>query len=243
MRESWKQALLENLRQRGIVDEAAAAAVMQQSPAPWFVHLFAGLAAWLAALMLILSSALALAHDSLFGAILIGAMLLGLAVWLLRQPGIFLAQMGLALSLAGQGMLVATPSLAEELTGRGFRNIRLWSRGVDTELFHPRRRGERPCECHPLSLPTREGVHAALPVPRQTDECEHLRHTPLPLSPRLPEQSVAHVAGHILVHEELPILKHQPEAALVHGLPRHGLAVPQHVSARQRLQPGNGPQQ
>ena len=106
MRESWKQALLENLRQRGIVDEAAAAAVMQQSPAPWFVHLFAGLAAWLAALMLILSSALALAHDSLFGAILIGAMLLGLAVWLLRQPGIFLAQMGLALSLAGQGMLV-----------------------------------------------------------------------------------------------------------------------------------------
>jgi len=106
MSESWKQALLEELRQRGIVDEADAAAVIQQSPAPWFVHLFAGLAAWLAALMLTLSTALALAHDSLFGAILIGAMLLGLAVWLLRQSGIFLAQMGLALSLAGQGMLV-----------------------------------------------------------------------------------------------------------------------------------------
>src|SRR5690606_6018594 len=106
MRESWKQALLENLRQRGIVDETGAAAEMQQSPAPWFVHRFAGLAAWLAALMLILSSALALAHGGVFGAILIGAMLLGLAVWLLRQPGILLAQMGLALSLAGQGMLV-----------------------------------------------------------------------------------------------------------------------------------------
>src|SRR5690606_31147107 len=105
MRESWKQALLENLRQRGIVDEAAAAAVMQQSRAPWFVHLFAGRAAWLAALMLILGSAVALEQDSRFGATLIGPMLLGLAVWLLRQPGIFLAQMGLARSLVGQGML------------------------------------------------------------------------------------------------------------------------------------------
>lgn len=43
---------------------------------------------------------------------------------------------------AGQGMLVATPSLAGELSARGFRNIRLWSRGVDTALFHPRRRSE-----------------------------------------------------------------------------------------------------
>lgn len=41
---------------------------------------------------------------------------------------------------AGGGMLVATPSLAAELTARGFHHIRLWSRGVDTELFHPRRR-------------------------------------------------------------------------------------------------------
>lgn len=40
---------------------------------------------------------------------------------------------------AGQGMLVATPSLARELAGRGFRNIRLWTRGVDTALFHPGR--------------------------------------------------------------------------------------------------------
>ena len=40
---------------------------------------------------------------------------------------------------SGQGMLVATPSLARELAGRGFRNIRLWTRGVDTTLFHPDR--------------------------------------------------------------------------------------------------------
>ena len=34
--------------------------------------------------------------------------------------------------------MVATPSLEQELAGRGFRNLRRWSRGVDTELFHPR---------------------------------------------------------------------------------------------------------
>jgi glycosyltransferase involved in cell wall biosynthesis len=39
---------------------------------------------------------------------------------------------------AGQGVMAATPALAAELAGRGFRNIKLWSRGVDTALFRPR---------------------------------------------------------------------------------------------------------
>lgn len=43
---------------------------------------------------------------------------------------------------AGKGILVATPSMGAELAARGFRNIRLWSRGVDTQLFHPSRREE-----------------------------------------------------------------------------------------------------
>lgn len=41
---------------------------------------------------------------------------------------------------AGAGTLVATPSLAEELSGRGFAKVRLWTRGVDTALFNPGRR-------------------------------------------------------------------------------------------------------
>jgi len=36
------------------------------------------------------------------------------------------------------GVMVATPGLKAELESRGFTNIRLWSRGVDTELFRPR---------------------------------------------------------------------------------------------------------
>lgn len=36
------------------------------------------------------------------------------------------------------GVMVATDSLANSLTGWGFRNLRTWSRGVDIERFKPR---------------------------------------------------------------------------------------------------------
>jgi len=36
--------------------------------------------------------------------------------------------------------MVSTPSLAAELTGRGFQRLRMWSRGVDNELFRPERK-------------------------------------------------------------------------------------------------------
>src|SRR3954464_7657977 len=35
-------------------------------------------------------------------------------------------------------VMAATPALAGELRGRGFRNVVLWPRGVDAALFHPR---------------------------------------------------------------------------------------------------------
>jgi glycosyltransferase involved in cell wall biosynthesis len=35
-------------------------------------------------------------------------------------------------------VMAATPELSAELTGRGFSNVRLWPRGVDTDLFRPR---------------------------------------------------------------------------------------------------------
>ena len=34
-------------------------------------------------------------------------------------------------------MMVATPALKRELEGHGFHNLRIWSRGVDTDLFRP----------------------------------------------------------------------------------------------------------
>ncbi len=38
---------------------------------------------------------------------------------------------------AGAGTMVATGSLRDELTARGFSQIRAWSRGVDLDLFKP----------------------------------------------------------------------------------------------------------
>ncbi len=45
---------------------------------------------------------------------------------------------------AGSGIMVATESLRQELAGRGFRNIRAWSRGVDLDLFQPQPREDWP---------------------------------------------------------------------------------------------------
>ena len=40
---------------------------------------------------------------------------------------------------ASMATMVATSSLLSELAGRGFVRLKLWSRGVDTRLFHPAR--------------------------------------------------------------------------------------------------------
>ncbi|MGI9476876.1 MAG: glycosyltransferase family 4 protein [Hyphomicrobiaceae bacterium] len=39
---------------------------------------------------------------------------------------------------AGEGMMVASPSLSRELETRGFHRLMPWTRGVDTNLFRPR---------------------------------------------------------------------------------------------------------
>ncbi len=39
-------------------------------------------------------------------------------------------------------LMVATPTMRDELSEHGFRNISAWSRGVDTEIFHERRPGD-----------------------------------------------------------------------------------------------------
>ncbi|MGO9174446.1 MAG: glycosyltransferase family 4 protein [Rhodomicrobium sp.] len=39
---------------------------------------------------------------------------------------------------AGAGVMAASRSLCEDLTAHGLKNVRLWSRGVDLELFRPR---------------------------------------------------------------------------------------------------------
>ena len=107
---SWKQTLQDELRQRRILDEAAVQRLKQQAAAPWFMTLLSGLAAWLAAVLLIGSTLFTLIDDSALAAALAGVILLGLAVWLLPRSGVFVSQLGLALSLVGQGLLVLAVS-------------------------------------------------------------------------------------------------------------------------------------
>lgn len=38
---------------------------------------------------------------------------------------------------AASGVMVATISLRDELARRGFKNLHIWSRGVDLDMFHP----------------------------------------------------------------------------------------------------------
>lgn len=45
---------------------------------------------------------------------------------------------------ASAGVMVATQSLREELAGRGFKNLRPWSRGVDLDAFSPEPREDWP---------------------------------------------------------------------------------------------------
>ena len=42
---------------------------------------------------------------------------------------------------AGGRLMVTTPTMRDDLAKRGFKNITPWARGVDTELFHPSKRG------------------------------------------------------------------------------------------------------
>lgn len=51
----------------------------------------------------------------------------------------------------GAGCMVATDTLADELSARGFRNLMRWGRGIDAELFRPR--------------PAEDNVFADLPRP------------------------------------------------------------------------------
>ncbi len=50
-------------------------------------------------------------------------------------------------------VMVATPSMREELEEHGFGNVVSWSRGVDTELFHPDKRTNMPDPFEGLERP------------------------------------------------------------------------------------------
>ncbi|HET7714123.1 MAG TPA: glycosyltransferase family 1 protein [Bauldia sp.] len=53
---------------------------------------------------------------------------------------------------AGRACMVATESLRSELKSRGFDNLVIWTRGVDSDLFRPREQGPAPGLPRPVFL-------------------------------------------------------------------------------------------
>jgi len=68
-----------------------------------------------------------------------------------------------------QGVMCASSQLMDELTGRGFTNLKLWSRGVDTDLFRPRDKGfldgERPISMFVGRVAVEKNIERFLELP------------------------------------------------------------------------------
>jgi hypothetical protein len=103
-RERWQR-----LVDAGIVDGPMPA--HSDVPAPWYVAALVGVAAWLAALFLMVFLAIAIGDfvKQAAGAIAVGAIVTGIAAFVLRRAGerTFVSQLALAFSLAGQGLVLA----------------------------------------------------------------------------------------------------------------------------------------
>jgi glycosyltransferase involved in cell wall biosynthesis len=70
---------------------------------------------------------------------------------------------------AAERCMVSTPSVAAQLTGRGFSNLVRWHRGVDTQLFQPRPKGflqlPRPIAAYVGRLAIEKNIDAFLQMP------------------------------------------------------------------------------
>lgn len=102
-------ALLDRLRDTGIIADAEHAALQAGTPSPWWLALLLAFAAWVASLIIL---------SSFFGPLLVfgngpavravgGGALAAASVFLFRQRKAFTDQMALAFSLAGQALLVS----------------------------------------------------------------------------------------------------------------------------------------
>ncbi|MEJ6656041.1 MAG: DUF4401 domain-containing protein [Pseudomonas sp.] len=105
MNTPWKQALLNELLQQQVIQSDGYAALQLEEGAPWYVMLLSAIAAWFAAMML-LGAWITMTDASPLPSLFAGAILLLSAIRLLRGSGAFVVQLGLALSLLGQAMLV-----------------------------------------------------------------------------------------------------------------------------------------
>jgi hypothetical protein len=100
-------SLQSKLQKAGVIDSHQAQ-LLSVAASPWWLQLLLGIAAWIAALLMISSfigPVLAIA-DNNATRLLAGTTLLAAAIWLATRPQSFLQQMSVAIALAGQGILL-----------------------------------------------------------------------------------------------------------------------------------------
>lgn len=104
-----RRGLLEVLQHHGVFDATRMAGLEHCLPPPWWLALLQGIAAWIASLLIISSffAPLLLLGEGPLGRGVAGTVLLAVAVWLFGRASLFTGQMALALSLAGQALVVS----------------------------------------------------------------------------------------------------------------------------------------
>jgi hypothetical protein len=108
MKRPWFGVLLDQLQEQLNLDDTQRDRLLAGSQSPWWLSALLGLAAWLASILFIVSllGPWFVLIDGTPGRAVAGVMLILLALWLFRRQQLFASQVGLVLSLTGQGMLI-----------------------------------------------------------------------------------------------------------------------------------------
>jgi hypothetical protein len=100
--------LIDTLRKRGVIPADAPAAPSDAVDRPWFIALLQGVAGWLAGIFLLVFVGLMFKPDSAMGIFILGVALLAgaWALYFADRNAVFLDQLALAISVAGQFAVV-----------------------------------------------------------------------------------------------------------------------------------------
>jgi hypothetical protein len=108
MKQLWSGVLLDQLQEKLSLDATQHDRLLAGTQSPWWLSALLGLAAWLASIPFIVTllGPWFVLVDDIPGRAVAGVMLIVLALWMFRRQQVFASQVGLVLSLTGQGMLI-----------------------------------------------------------------------------------------------------------------------------------------
>lgn len=108
MKRAWLDELLDHLQGQLDMNAAQRARLLMESQTPWWLSALLGLAAWIASILFIVSflGPWLVMVEAPIGRGIAGVLLILAALWMFRRQQPFTDQVGLVMSLTGQGVLV-----------------------------------------------------------------------------------------------------------------------------------------